>query len=90
METNIKVEHANTLREQLREIDYADPGSMKVLYQFKLRTKHDMEDNSLHVRQEYRDDLGDWNRHAARFEKVKSLKKNVGLKARQNSVKLRL
>ena len=49
-----------------------------------------MEDNALGVRQEYRRDVADWNRYAAKHEKTKAVKKFVGRKLREMSVMERL
>lgn len=64
----------------LKEIEFADSNTLKVLYQYKLLSRYENEDNALEVQKEYKSGIMDPSRVAAQFEKMMSVKKIVGKK----------
>lgn len=64
----------------LKEIDFGDPSTLKVLYQYKLQSTHENEDNALEVEKEYKSGIMDPSRVAALYEKLMNVKKLVGRK----------
>ena len=42
--STFNAEQDSQLSENLREVDYSEPAALKVLYQFKMRARHEYED----------------------------------------------
>ena len=76
----INIEHDNQLRDQIKEINFADPYSAKLLYQFKLKTKQEIDDSAFQAVRNHRKVLMDSNRATALVEKLRCVSKLVGVK----------
>ena len=66
--------------ETLREIEYANPQTLPLLYQYKYKIKEEDEEQANEVTQEYKSGMMDPSRDAAKFEKTRMTKKSVGKK----------
>ena len=82
--STFNAEQDSNLREHLKEVDYSEPASIKVLYQFKMRTRQELEDISKDAKVDYKTTMMNACRVAALVEKLKVIKKNVGRKLRIN------
>ena len=82
--SNFNLEQDIRLHQQLQDVEYSEPASMKVLYQFKMKTRNQFEDQATEAKQEYISSMMKPNRLAAVIEKLKVIKKNVGRKLRVN------
>lgn len=78
--STFNLEQESILWEHLREVDYSEPAVMKVLYQFKMKSRHEYEEITKDSKKEYLTLMMNTNRLAGLIEKLKAIKKNVGKK----------
>lgn len=78
--STFNLEQESFLWEHLREVDYSEPAVMKVLYQFKMKSRHEYEEITKDSKKEYLTLMMNTNRLAGLIEKLKAIKKNVGKK----------
>ena len=74
------LEQECTLWDHLREVNYSEPAVMKVLYQFKMKSRHEYEEIANESKQEHLALMMKTNRLAGLIEKLKAIKKMVGKK----------
>ncbi|CDW73333.1 UNKNOWN [Stylonychia lemnae] len=77
---NLKIGNFKKLCDAIKEIEFADSTTLKVLYQYKQQSKFENEDNALEVQKEYKSGIMDPSRIAAQFERLMNVKKIVGKK----------
>eukprot|EP00347_Sterkiella_histriomuscorum_P019205 403342536 len=80
LEGNLKFLNFQNMSDTIKDIEFADSNTLKVLYQYKQQSKHENEDNALEVQKEYKSGIMDPSRVAAQFEKLMCVKKLVGKK----------
>lgn len=68
------------MSETLKELEYATPSSIPILFQYKERVKEEMEEEENEVSKEYRSGRMDPSSEVAKFEKGRRTKKKVGKK----------
>ncbi|CDW80609.1 UNKNOWN [Stylonychia lemnae] len=77
---NLKQSQFQQVVETLKELEYATPQTIPVLYKYKEKVKEEMDDEENEVSKEYRSGRMDPSREVAQFEKGRSIKKKVGKK----------
>lgn len=68
------------IQDVFKEIELAEASTLKVLYQYKVQSRYENEDNALEVQKEYKSGIMDPSRVAAQFEKLMNVKKLIGRK----------
>ena len=74
------LEQECSLWDHLRDVNYSEPAVMKVLYQFKMKSRQEYEAIAKDCKQEHFTLMMKTNRLAGLIEKLKAIKKNVGKK----------
>ena len=76
----IKQESFLYTHETMKELEFAESSVLKVLFQYRLKGKHENEEIANEVTKEYKSGMMDPSREVAKFEKLQSMKKNIGKK----------
>ena len=74
------MKNQSELAELLRDIEFADPNLLNVLFDYKMRCQEENEDEEQEIEKEYRSGMMDPSRTAAIVEKEQNIKKMIGLK----------
>eukprot|EP00347_Sterkiella_histriomuscorum_P004349 403360787 len=77
---NLKQNKFQQIVDTLKELEYAAPQSLPVLYSYKERVKEEMDEEENEVSKEYRSGRMDPSSEVAKFEKGRRVKKKVGKK----------
>jgi len=77
---HIRQKSFETTSDVLRELDFAHPSNLKLMFQYKMLDREEREQVADEVEGEYRSGMQDPSREAARMERSKAVRKNVGRK----------
>jgi hypothetical protein len=70
--------------ETLKDIEYANPQSIPLLFNYKHKTKEEADEEAIEASKDYHSGMMDPSREVAMFEKGRSVKKMIGRKKRMD------